>query len=525
MTRKAILYARVSTRNQLDNTSLDNQIEQCRKYAKDHGYQVVKEIAEQGSGAKAFEGRDGLRVAKSMAQRGQADVLVVMSIDRFMRGDSDNGGGFGTDAIFVEHELRGAGLEILYVNLPEQGTPAHALMKSMSRIFASMERQKIAERMRRGKIAAVKKEGKPALGGQPPFGYKRGENGYFEILESEAEIVRYIFKLYTLDGLSMGAIAKRLNSENVPTRYGGKCWWRNTVMEIVKRDYSGSYSYNSIDKEIDVPAIVSEDVIRKAKHNIKNKTRKRAPNRKYNYALSGRIKCECGYAMTGITAGKDKQYKYYRCQSSYRAYEIDCSANPKSMNAYAVEREVFDWVFMIFSSQENLEQLAQYAMEQRQRDSKPIEDRLHAIATERATVEKKLKRIAQVVINASDIELGIYQPQMDKLRKELEYLRGLEEEKKNELEYLQATEEQTYNLIQHMSALDQVIRKKRYDVDFRQKLLNSLDVQVMVSFDRKTLDITCILGQTVVELCNNEVEDIEGELLELEESTFNGFLV
>ena len=42
MTKRAVIYCRVSTKEQKDSgTSLDKQEEACRKYAKAHGFEIV----------------------------------------------------------------------------------------------------------------------------------------------------------------------------------------------------------------------------------------------------------------------------------------------------------------------------------------------------------------------------------------------------------------------------------------------------------------------------------------------------
>src|SRR5277367_3579044 len=59
--------------------------------------------------------------------------------------------------------------------------------------FAQFEREVIGERIR-DKIAASKKKGM-WLGGVPPLGYHAGD-GKLIVVDSEAEIVRFVFRRY-----------------------------------------------------------------------------------------------------------------------------------------------------------------------------------------------------------------------------------------------------------------------------------------------------------------------------------------
>ena len=57
---------------------------------------------------------------------------------------------------------------------------------------------------------------------------------YYEILETEADVVRKVFNWYTVDGLSIGTIARQLTELGLPTR-GNKSSVENVLT-------SGRYS-------------------------------------------------------------------------------------------------------------------------------------------------------------------------------------------------------------------------------------------------------------------------------------------
>lgn len=55
--KKAVLYLRVSTEEQVDNFSLDTQAEICTKEAEKRGYSVIETFREEGHSAKSITGR------------------------------------------------------------------------------------------------------------------------------------------------------------------------------------------------------------------------------------------------------------------------------------------------------------------------------------------------------------------------------------------------------------------------------------------------------------------------------------
>ena len=82
----AAILARVSTRNQEDNSSLDDQIDRCREYCIQHGYTATAERREIMSGSFVLA-RSVFNELLEMAADGGISVIVVDIPDRLGRGD------------------------------------------------------------------------------------------------------------------------------------------------------------------------------------------------------------------------------------------------------------------------------------------------------------------------------------------------------------------------------------------------------------------------------------------------------
>ena len=81
MTKRAAIYSRVSTDEQAEHGySLESQVEACKKYANDHGMNVIADIADDYSGSMID--RPGLKELLSMVKSKEVDAVVVYSSDR-----------------------------------------------------------------------------------------------------------------------------------------------------------------------------------------------------------------------------------------------------------------------------------------------------------------------------------------------------------------------------------------------------------------------------------------------------------
>ena len=67
---------------------------------------------------------------------------------------------------------------------------------------------------------------------------------YYEVIETEARVVRLVFETYTQQGLSINAIARMLNERQIPTRTAKTRWERSTVWAILRNPaYQGKACY------------------------------------------------------------------------------------------------------------------------------------------------------------------------------------------------------------------------------------------------------------------------------------------
>jgi len=126
----------------------------------------------------------------------------------------------------------------VFVKSPPASTPEERLLTQVQSMIAEYERAQILERTRRGKRHRARQGSVNVLSGAP-YGYRYvkktdSSSAYYEVVESEAAVVRTVFDLFTAKQISIGAITRTLNERGIPTRTGDSRWERSTVWAMLR---------------------------------------------------------------------------------------------------------------------------------------------------------------------------------------------------------------------------------------------------------------------------------------------------
>lgn len=246
--KRVVTYLRVSTVNQVDNTSIETQREKIKLYCKLNDIQIVEEFKDEAISAKHEHTReDYQRLIKFIADKeNKIDAIMVYKSDRIHRSLRN--------LMNMISYIQGLGID--FISITEQfdtSTAQGMLFLQMLGSFSEFERKIIAERTKSGRIANHKKE--LSSGGRPPFGYKMKDKKLI-VNEEEAEIVKEIFKLRN----------KGKTLEFIGNKFGMS---KQRIHGIIKNQtYTGKYTYNGkVEKNnfvLDVEPIVSRYTYNKA---------------------------------------------------------------------------------------------------------------------------------------------------------------------------------------------------------------------------------------------------------------------
>lgn len=229
--KTAAIYARVSSDKQREENTIASQTAALIAFAREQQFDVPPEwIFEDDGYSGASLIRPGLERMRDLAAEGLIQAVLVYAPDRLSRR-------YAHQILLIE-EFGRAGVETLFVRAPRGSTPEDELLVQFQGMIAEYERAQILERSRRGKRHRARQGEVSVLSGAP-FGYRfirktDQSAAYYQIDDEQAPIVRRVFELYTVAHLSIGAIARLLNEQAVPTCKRRGRWERSTVWGMLR---------------------------------------------------------------------------------------------------------------------------------------------------------------------------------------------------------------------------------------------------------------------------------------------------
>jgi len=386
---RCALYARVSSQRQADELTIESQIDALKQRIAADGRTLDAELVFRDDGYSGTTlKRPALERLRDLAYAGGLDRLYVHSPDRLARK-------FVHQAILLE-ELAKRHVEVVFLNQPlADSSPEANLLLQMQGMIAEYERAKILERTRRGRRFSARQRQVSALG-HAPYGYRYipksagdGEARY-EVVLDEARVVRDLFRWVAIEGLTLGAAARRLTSQQVPTRTGTSCWNRTTLRGfLLNPAYYGEAHWGKtqvqerapdhrprrgepstprqekvarptplIEQEIiPVPALISRELFDEAaKRLADNRRHQRARQTGPSVVLSGLLVCGCcGSAYIGRRhRQRGKTHVYYRCLGTDKYRHGGASLCHNAALSEALEEEVWNDVCNLLRDPERL---------------------------------------------------------------------------------------------------------------------------------------------------------------------------
>ena len=319
---KTVIYCRVSTDSQeAEGTSLQTQLEACREYCHDKGWDIAHRFSEAYSGLTLE--RPKLNELRELVRRDQIDMVVVYCLDRLTR---DPGHG-----VIITQELEKHGVKLEAVTEDIDNTELGKLISYIRGYASKIEAEKIKERTMRGKRQKAKEGVLPHGGFARLYGYDYSKiTKKRTINETESYWVKQMYGWLVNEPLSTNAITYRLRDLHAPTKHS-QFWNRSSVIEILKNPaYTGkTYAFTFIQgtnrrKPMDewmeipdaTPAIIPEELFEAARSQLKQNNDKSRRNTKQQYLLRGHLYCrQCGRAYCGHI---DRVLRYYRCPGKNR---------------------------------------------------------------------------------------------------------------------------------------------------------------------------------------------------------------
>lgn len=378
MEKLCAIYLRVSTEDQ----NPQNQIAGVKKLAEALNYEVFETYIDTESGQ--YSDRKEFQRLMSDAQKGRFQTLFIWALDRFSRE------GIKTTLEHIE-KLKEFGVGIKSYQEQWLDTTNEGIWQLLVAVLSYAAREEVKrfkERSMAGKKTRLS-QGK-LIGCYPPYGYRhikrdkeKGIDAYFEINESEAEVVRKIFRWY-LELESIFLVASRLREQGTKSRGKGRqepgYFQTSTVSKILRSEscignhYFGKttpcipkYHIHKVRKHrltgrrinpksewqlTKIPAIMDKETFYRVQEIMKKRAKFRSFKSKYEFLCQGVIRCvRCGKSYGGRS---QRGFLLYRCPQCENSNFNQPTCHARSMGRDKLDGIIWGYVSSLISNQERI---------------------------------------------------------------------------------------------------------------------------------------------------------------------------
>ncbi|MEK4006561.1 recombinase family protein [Paenibacillus sp. FSL H3-0333] len=335
---KAIVYARVSTDMQVDNYSIESQIERCVNLANQKGITddeivVLVEDGESGDNPN----RPMINYVCFLLEYGIGDHAIFLHPSRMSRflqlqtQISNRIWGLGKDFWFVEFDF-------------DKSNPESMLNFNIQGSISEYNKAKILADTKRGRTTKVKNNLIPGINRIYGYHYDK-ELDTLVVNPQEKDVYLKMVDLLLVQNFSVSRIAFDLSLKGIAAPKG-KRWYQSTISRILKNEtYIGTFYFgktkvitnlDGTKKQvpqpreewtlITVPSYINQETYERIQKKIESLNTKTRGRPSEDYLLRGLSKCgRCGGAVSSGTSSKTNGaiHKYYTCvKKAKKSFEV-----------------------------------------------------------------------------------------------------------------------------------------------------------------------------------------------------------
>lgn len=329
---KGACYVRVSTENQLENYSIEEQTARLKAYCEAKDITIVKFYTDGGYSGGSTN-RPALKQLLHDLEYKNLDAVIVYKLDRLSRSQKDT-------LMLIEDKFLANNIDFISVNENfDTSTPFGRAMIGILSVFAQLEKDQITERFTMGRIGRAK-NGYYHGGGYAPTGYDYVD-GNLVVNEYEALQVRELYHRFAC-GHTIHDCWQYM-SQTYTTKYGA--WKSETLIRNVLKNqvYIGKVKFNDMVYQGNHPPIISDELYKKVQEIFHSSRRDmdtfmRSPF-KATTLLSSLIYCgKCGAKFHG----EHGNYACYSRTKGDKRYVIDPECKNKKWKIGELDHIVID---------------------------------------------------------------------------------------------------------------------------------------------------------------------------------------
>lgn len=223
---RVAIYARVSTDQEIQQSSLDEQMKAFRIKILEHPTWVLADVyADEGiTGTSVKKRKDFLRMIAD-CEAGKIDYIITKSISRFARNT--------VECLSYVRHLQNIGVQVYFEKEGiDTATAVSEMLLTILAAFAQEESRSISENLKWG----IRKRFEQGIARwAKTYGYRKDEYGAIVVAPNEAKVVQMIFTMYK-SGTSFEEILNALEYLEAPSPRGGKRWNRTALKYILQNE-------------------------------------------------------------------------------------------------------------------------------------------------------------------------------------------------------------------------------------------------------------------------------------------------
>ena len=405
----AVIYVRVSTKEQTENLSLPTQLRACEEYCRREGYEVVERFKEEGESAKTTDRTELQNLLKyCRTHKGKVHFVIVYNLTRFAREKYDH---FALRAF-----LKSLGISLRSATEPIDDTSTGKLMEGVLAAFAQFDNDVRAERTRAGMRTALEQGRWTFI---PPVGYLNAPKWTGKSLMPDPDrgaLVTRAFEEFATGRFTKEEVLDSVTRLGLRTRIGSTMNPQSFGRMLTNRLYTGfiDMPHFGVSRRGDFDPLVSDDTFYRVQAILQGRIQVVGPHERNrpDFPLKGLVRCaECGRPLTASwSKGRSGRYPYYHCWRQCRAVNVT-KAKLEGLFTDELERLQPTPGYM---------RLVKDLILRAWHERKALVGRDAADAERNAkTIQQKLDRLDEAFIYAKAIDVDTYERQRDRLRQEL----------------------------------------------------------------------------------------------------------
>lgn len=434
--KKAVVYARFSSKMQMDGASIELQLDACREFASKNDYTIIDTYVDEAvSGTKESQRIRFMEMINDAETR-NFDTVLVYKYNRFARNMH----------LQIKYEDLLDQYDIRLIAVTENYGDNHQarLLKMISAWSAENDILQISENVLRGQKARAR-EG-IHCGGVSPLGYDLDSITKNLILAHDVDEVNAVKMIFDLRSKGYGytEILKCLDRAGINHNKKGQPLRKTSLIAILKNEkYTGTYVFNKSaaknkhgkrngsrtkdESEIirvpgGCPQIITQEIFDKAQAIRLDYNRYAGRSRsKRIYLLSGLIKCSCGASYHIVYRSSRPGHKgYVNCVCSAQRSQSHSTCHNKGIELTSLTAVVLGIVQEVLS--QDVAQLTHHLNEKLQSENKNNRESIPRLTRKITEIDKKIKNLSAVIANG--LMDGTIQKELEEL---IESKNGLQE--------------------------------------------------------------------------------------------------